>query len=69
MLGKFRTRMMGSSFITLLTLLDNQFVKEIIDDILDKIEDKYADSPGVMLAVSGIRRFGDIPDDIGGDED
>jgi len=49
--------------------------KELIDDILDKIEDRIAASPStvddaiILPLIKLLRDTAGIPDDIGGDED
>jgi len=51
------------------------FGKELIDDILDKIEDRIAASPStvddaiILPLIKMLRDTAGIPDDIGGDED
>lgn len=67
---------MWSVLSTLINLIPPQLVKEIIDDVLDKLENHAASLPlddpkgnAVLAGCSMVRRVADIPDDIGGDED
>lgn len=52
-----------------------QMVKEAIDDLLDKLEDKIKESETTLddvyaqKMIDYLRKVMDIPDDIGGDED
>lgn len=43
--------------------------KAIADDVLDVLEENFADSTSVIAAVNFARKVADIPDDFGGDED
>ena len=50
---------------------DAQFIRELIDDMLDKLEEKAAGTgtpidDAILVAIRGVLQ---IPDDIGGDED
>lgn len=53
----------------LIRTIDPQDVKELIDDLLDNVEDKYASNLPVIQVVNLVRMTLSIPDDIGGDED
>ena len=59
----------------LLALLPKDTAKEVIDDVLDKVEKKIADSETkwddnlVQPMIDKLREVSDIPDDINGDED
>ncbi len=57
----------------LLTLLLRRIspglVKELVDDLLDRVENSYVGNPQVLAIVNLVRQSFDIPDDIGGDED
>lgn len=46
-----------------------QDVKEAVDDMMDKLEDKFKGNQSVIDGLAYVRRVLDIPDDIGGDED
>lgn len=58
-------------FAALKQLYGQEFIQEIIDDLLDKVEAKAAttSTPVDDWVVESIRRLSGIPDDIGGDED
>ena len=64
-----RNRMLAAGLRFLLAQVDPQFVKEVIDDLLDKVEDRYAANALAMQAVQMVRLSFSIPDDVGGDED
>lgn len=53
----------------LLISLPVDFSKVLIDDLLDKIEIRFAGNAMIMLAVNGIRQWLGVPDNIGGDLD
>jgi len=64
-----KTRAIAYLLTLLLRSVSPGMVKELVDDLLDKIEDKYEANTGVMGLVNLVRLSFDIPDDIGGDED
>lgn len=66
-----KARILLFLFETLMSRLDPQMVKEIIDDLIDPIEAKL-EASGNAMALQVIKLMRDtlsIPDDIGGDED
>jgi len=64
-----KLRLLTTALRFVLSQIDPQTVKELIDDLIDKVEDKYADQPVVMQGAAMVRNVFSIPDDIGGDED
>lgn len=64
-----RSRFIGYALSLLIRALPIEAVKELIDDLLDPLEDKYKDNATVMQAIGFLRAVMSIPDDIGGDED
>ena len=64
-----KLRLVLSALSFVLSQIDAQTVKELIDDMLDKVEDKYADNPVLMQGVGVVRSVFSIPDNIGGDLD
>ena len=53
----------------IVSIIGEDELKELADDVLDLIEDKLKGRPLVLAAIKVARRVLDIPDDIGGDED
>lgn len=59
----------------LIAKLPPQKAKEVLDDMIDGIEKRIADSPNkiddalLQPTINFMRRVLDIPDDVGGDED
>ena len=64
-----KLRILTAGLRWLLSTLEPQFVRELVDDMLDKVEDRYAENALVMQAVALVRSSFNIPDDVGGDED
>lgn len=60
--------------MALLEMFDADELREYLDDVIDKIENRYHDEPSgkafaVMALCSTVRTVLQIPDDIGGDKD
>lgn len=60
--------------ISLLEMFDGEEIREYLDDLIDRVENKYQNDPGakaiaVTALCSTIRTILQIPDDIGGDRD
>lgn len=60
--------------MTLLEMFDADELREYLDDVIDKVENRYQNETGtkafaVMALASTVRTVLQIPDDIGGDED
>lgn len=54
--------------MSLLTMVDSDLVKDAIDFVLDKVEVRYHDDPGlkaqaIMALCAAVRRAFDVPDD------
>jgi hypothetical protein len=64
-----KTKIISMLLQFLLSNLDAQFMRELIDDVLDKVEDREQDNVFMMKLISVAREVMGIPDDIGGDED
>ncbi len=64
-----KTRLIAYAVTLLLRSVSPGDVKELVDDLLDRVEDKYTDNPAIIGIVNLVRQAADIPDDIGGDED
>jgi|15BtaG_2_1085339.scaffolds.fasta_scaffold00796_8 flagellar motor component MotA len=64
-----KLRLLITALRFVLSQIDPQMVKELIDDLIDKVEDRYAGQAVVMQACGMVRNVFSIPDDIGGDED
>jgi len=64
-----RTRLIVYILSTLLRQLEPQMLREVIDDMIDKVEDALQDNQIALKAIQLIRDTVGIPDDIGGDED
>lgn len=58
-----------SVLLTVLRAVPSQDRKIVIDDLLDRVEDRYKDNGAVMVGIRAARQVSGIPDDIGGDED
>lgn len=64
-----KTRIILAALEAVLSQVDPMFLKEMIDDLIDKVEDHYSESQPIMAACNIVRETFSIPDDIGGDED
>ena len=63
-----KLRLLVTALRFVLSQIDPETVKELIDDLIDRVEDKYADQPAVIQGVGMVRNVFSIPDDINGDE-
>jgi len=64
-----RTRFIAYAVTMILRSINPEDVKALVDDLLDRVEDRYATNPTVMGFINLARQSFNIPDDIGGDED
>lgn len=46
----------------LFEIIEPDMLKEVIDNVLDPVEEKYADNPAIMLICCKIRETWDIPE-------
>ena len=46
----------------LFEIIEPDMLKEVIDNVLDPVEEKYADNPAIMMICSKIRETWDIPE-------
>jgi flagellar motor component MotA len=64
-----KLRLLVTALRFVLSQIDPQTVKELIDDLIDKVEIQYEKNATVMQAVAMVRSVFSIPDDIGEDAD
>jgi hypothetical protein len=64
-----KLRLLTTALRFVLSQIDPQTVKELIDDLIDKVEIQYEKNATVMQAVAMVRSVFSIPDDIGEDAD
>lgn len=62
-------KVLAYAIATLVKYLPEEEIKSLIDDMLDKIEEKVKDNKSAMDFIAWVRRIIDVPDDFGGDED
>jgi len=46
----------------LFEIIEPDMLKEVIDNVLDPVEEKYADNPAITMICSKIRETWDIPE-------